>query len=1797
MTLTEDLTKHIIEKLSNWKGKLIDLTRRNNLLNFRPLKRYSLRIVDEIPSEIFKQLVIDGDKFRFKAVPKKAIKLSAEDSDASEMEISNDIDGEEFNVNLNDTVFSEYDRDSLDTKHKDLFLQTNLLEDDLERNLKYISREAKQVMEEQGYNVLFLALGILRWYESPDSDIPYNSPILMVPVEIIKKKRKTEDGGSQKNIANDYELKITDEDVFVNLALILKLKIDFGLELDEIPEDLSTFNPIAYYKNLQSLIIKKDRWKVLNTVYLGLFSFAKFTMYKDMDKFQSLYLSNKIIQGLVQRHVSINKEIQETPANELDIRTTPHMTYQVLDADSSQQEVIEVVKAGCSLVIQGPPGTGKSQTITNIISEALAQNKTILFVSEKMAALDVVYSRLKDVGLGDYCLEVHSHKSGKLHVLGQIQSAFESQDPGNPRMPDTINSLCEIREQLNRYPKELHEPHMPLDKSVFWGLGKLASLSQTELLLSYSFERHIQISSTDLDRKIMLLSELQERVNILGNPNAHPFKASDLRYIDVLLKDKIENSLKSTANHLQISANLADILSKEINQPVTSFSDAIKLHQIIHHLSTNHCLSKELFFNADDEFFNQDFSQIGSFLELLSEKTKSFQSQYPDLVNTQMISNLESVIDEDTFKRQALALSQQINYIQNAKAELSNALLREFPSETSFESLFAAIMTVNDKEDFRKKIQVLIENIYEYSKCLMSVQSRYDASIFQENIEEILSSLKLKYGSLISRFSFSYFGLLKIIKKHLNKKEKTTYASIISDIETAIRTKNLLESINKTPYIIYTPLGILWKNEKTNIRLVDQVVNELFDLATRTQQVDSYAPTFISTIKEIWFGVDSNSEKLIDVPTQVFEIKSIKTAIDEFEKKNTKYLGNLWQGYKTDLPYMLSQINWLKEYCVIAKNWVPSDVVLEFILDSNKIPNQLSSDVSKLHTEYDEFIKGFHDLVDQLNINIDDLFDSNILDSQFAFLFALISSWFDNLSLLSDWISYKKSYERCKNEELQEYIDSLIVSDSLTNISKIFEKGVVYYWIRNILHEKPSLREFESISHEKLISAFREIDTHQIDLAKARLKYLLYKNKPDTNWEGSNTSELGFLQRQFRLKKRHASLRRIFSTAPKYIQSLTPCFLMSPLSLSQFIDPSILHFDIVIFDEASQISPEDSLCALVRGDQLVVAGDSNQMPPSNYFKSSLGEDTNEDDEIEYEAGDLESILDELLSIGFKQSTLRWHYRSKDETLINFSNYHFYKNHLITFPNSFRDESLGIHMRYIQNGVYDRGKSKTNLNEAREVVKEIVKHYKTNSSKSLGVAAFSQSQQRLIMDLLDEELRDNPKYEEWFNKGEEKLFIKNLETIQGDERDVILISIGFGKDHNGKFSLQFGPLSRDGGERRLNVLITRARYKLVLFSSVRADEFDLTKTNRLGVTLLKKYLEYAASGDKSLYDDISYDQTNTFDETNIFEKSVYDDLCQKGYQVVPQVGCSGYKIDFGILHPEIPSKFVLAIECDGATYHSSSTARDRDRLRQAVLEKLGWKFHRIWSTDWFTNKERELKKLIACIDESIRNHNDEKPVNMEKAPTIEIAYSAEIASSSTVEESSAVIPYRRFEVSKIASQEDFYELYRNYPSYSIINIVSELIEQVIVIEAPIHMNELASRVAECFEISKVGSKVLGAITKLAHSLHVQGKILVRKNFVYKDAQTVNPIRNRSAEGSVIDPDYFPPDEIEQTIILTLNKEFSINQDDLIQKSSRLFGFQRCGPKLYKTVEKAINGLAEDKNIFIENGVCRLCSTYS
>jgi very-short-patch-repair endonuclease len=678
-----------------------------------------------------------------------------------------------------------------------------------------------------------------------------------------------------------------------------------------------------------------------------------------------------------------------------------------------------------------------------------------------------------------------------------------------------------------------------------------------------------------------------------------------------------------------------------------------------------------------------------------------------------------------------------------------------------------------------------------------------------------------------------------------------------------------------------------------------------------------------------------------------------------------------------------------------------------------------------------------------------------------------------------------------------------------------------------------------------------------------------------------NGSEVGVLRRELQKRKKIKPLRKLFAEIPHALQALKPCMLMSPISVSTFFKPGSVTFDLVVFDEASQLPTPEGIAAILRSEQVVVAGDRNQLPPTSFFRAQIDLDESvADDKDEIADEPLESLLDDAVATVplFQEAHLKWHYRSRDERLIKFSNAFFYDNRLVTFPSACTDtDGRGVRLVYVPDGVWDRGRSRTNRIEARKAAELVVEHFTRFPNRSLGVVAMNNQQKEAIEDAIAESVEHRPDILPLLDPRSvhEPFFVKSLENVQGDERDAMMISVAYGKDTNGHLSLNFGPINMDGGWRRLNVLITRAKWQTTLITSIRSHELSGISPNNRGAIALRDFIAYAERNCE-LPQPAS---APTAEETNDFEDAVATALRNRGLTVDEQVGASKFRIDLAIRDRRDTSRYILGIECDGAMYHSTRTARDRDILRQRVLESMGWRIHRVWSTEWFHDRDRAIERVLASlsqaesrpVEESVQGiplQTDHSPNFVNAGPTV----SAD--KHDPPQEKRRYLsgtPYRKFVAT--ANRELLIQ-----PRF--LNELAALVVRIVHAEGPIHQDFLAERLKEVCGVERAGSNVQSNIAEAIRAGLHRKEIERRRQHDFLWAKNAQLEVFRVPSNSFRRPiDWIHRDEIALAILYLVEDQFGIASSEVGRGVARLLGLERASSEACDQILEVADELTE------------------
>ncbi|MDB5869829.1 MAG: hypothetical protein JWP96_2161, partial [Polaromonas sp.] len=1073
-----------------------------------------------------------------------------------------------------------------------------------------------------------------------------------------------------------------------------------------------------------------------------------------------------------------------------DITHRPQDILTPLLSDSSQLKAICAVDAGRDLVLEGPPGTGKSQTITNLIAHSLAKGKTVLFVSEKMAALEVVHRRLSSIGLGPFCLELHSSKAKKTEVLQQLGKSLAisaqrtAEDWGRE-----AERLAQLRLSLNGLVDSLHHPY-PNGFTVFEATGAcIAHTGQTPSPMQWTDP--LTHDRAELDRLEETVRRMAALAGALDRLQQHPLALLGQTHWSPSWQDELLDAVQALDGAIGTLQDAAPAMENLTGQPATGLS--LQAYAALDQLADVLLLAPDvpagLAGRAHDPEARARLHALAQHGLARSQHARQLGAGWTEQVATLNASELQAQwaqAQSDWWPKAMLGQRAITGRLSGFRTD------GQRPSDADVQALLAPLAALNADDQALRALQ--------------------------PDAEALLQA--------------SYAGL------------KTDWASLAGHELWAQKFTDAVVQVAGADLSRVGPLH--------------QALGPLVSSNRAALNANGAAASVLLAYRDAWRAFSQKQLALADLARPVEPLQGPAHAQGALER-----------------------------------------------------------------------IQG------------------------------VLASWQAGQRLIQPWCLWRDVRNQALDQGLQALVARLESGAvPLGQAESHFKFSYRSWWLKKTIDRDPVLRGFSSADHARKIREFRDADARFQSLTEQYIVATLSGRIPSlTGAAVGPDSELGRLRRELQKKSRQIPVRQLVRGMPTLLPRLKPCLLMSPLSVAQYLDAGYAPFDLVVFDEASQIPVWDAVGAIARGRQLVVVGDPKQLPPTSFFsKSGDAEGGTADEQVE----DLESILDECLGAGMNRLGLQWHYRSRHESLITFSNVNYYDSSLVTFPSPVTNDSAVRFERVA--GVYDRGGSRTNRLEADAIVEGISAHYLSpqKAHLTLGVVTFNQPQQLLIETLVDARRRANPELDRAIaTRANEPLFIKNLENVQGDERDVIFFSITYGPDAAGKTAMNFGPLNGEGGQRRLNVAISRAREAVVIYSTLLPEQIDLARLRAAGVRDLKHYLEFAIKGYRALAEQ---SLPTGGEPDSPFEVAVIRLLRSQGWEVHPQVGCSGYRLDIGVVDPRAPGRYLAGIECDGATYHSAATSRDRDRLRQHVLESLGWRILRIWSTDWWLNPQGEIDKI-------------------------------------------------------------------------------------------------------------------------------------------------------------------------------------------------------------------------------------------
>ena len=1473
-------------RLAKWKSRLLDLTLRNKLLNFKPTKATLQFVAPDLA--LLEDALVEGREFRIRPLPG-----IMEGNDPRMAQVHANRCGR--------TPLDDMALEALGNKE----LLARVQQDALDGHLLAIYTAARTGLEEGGANTLYLALGLLQWTEAEKAEAVHRAPLLLIPVTL-----------QRQSVRAGFRLTRHDDEAIVNPTLLQLLKNNFELRvtgLDVIPTDEKGIDVAKVLQAFRLAVAEIPKWEVLEQANLGIFSFTKYLMWKDLQDRTEQLKANRVVKHLIDNPgQAFAREETEGEFERLDETHRPQDILTPLLSDSSQLKAICAVDAGRDLVLEGPPGTGKSQTITNLIAHSLGKGKTVLFVSEKMAALEVVHRRLNDIGLGPFCLELHSSKSKKTEVLQQLG---QSLDIGGQRTADDwtreAERLAHLRQELNGLVDSLHRVCRN-GLTVFEAIGTCIGQSGKA-------------------------------------PAAMPWS-------DALTHSRGElDKLRETARRIEA---LTGALSALHGHPLAQIG------------------------KADwSPGWADELLAAGQSLDLAVRALRDKAQAVGSLIG-QPMSGLGM---------EAYARLDQLADVLLAAPKVPMELARQAHDAGT-----------------RGRVQALAKHGLARNEHWQLVGTGWTAHLAKLNATELLAEWTQATSAWWPKSVFVSRSVTGRLLSFRDDNKRPTAAQVQS---------------------MLGPLA--------NVNEEDQVLRSMHADA-QTLLEDTY-----SGLKTDWAALAGH---------------------EQWAKKFSDAVAQVAGGD-------LQQANALR-------------LMLQPLVAENRAVLAPTGPAGRVLLDYRDVWRNFRqklDAVDALARPVEPLQGAVGADGALERIQGVLNGWQSSKRLLQPWCLWRNVRDLALAQGLQGLVSDLeLGAIPLNDVESHFEFSYRNWWVKRTIGDDPVLRGFHSADHERKIREFRDADTHFQKLTEQHIAATLSGRIPSASGAvvGAD-SELGRLRRERQRQRGHMPVRQLVRSLPTLLPKLKPCLLMSPLSVSQYLDAGYSQFDLVVFDEASQIPVWDAVGVIARGKQLVVVGDPKQLPPTNFFnKAADPEGTGAgDDQVE----DLESILDECLGAGMNKLSLKWHYRSRHESLITFSNITYYDSNLVTFPSPVTDD-MAVRFERVH-GVYDRGATRTNRAEADAIVIGIEEHY-LNPAKNhltLGVVTFNQTQQSLIETLLEARRRANPALDRSIAaRSHEALFIKNLENVQGDERDIIFFSITYGPDIAGKITMNFGPLNGEGGHRRLNVAISRAREAVVIYSSLMPEQIDLARVRATGVRDLKHYLEFAIRGVCALAEQ---NAPTGLDPDSPFETAVIRMLRDRSWVVHPQVGCSGYRIDLAIVDPHAPGRYLVGIECDGRTYHSGATARDRDRLRQHVLESLGWRIHRIWSTDWWLNPEGEIEKISALLQSLLESdEDDDQTVTTELSdalvseavdPVAEPGLELEVEACAAVAKSAQNQPSGvRIYAPAIIASGDPVSFYQASSSRSL----TEQLQLIIDSEGPLPEAVLFKRVTRVWGLDRTGSRI-------------------------------------------------------------------------------------------------------------------------
>lgn len=1567
-------------RLGRWQQKLLDLSTRNRLLNVREGKFAVPLLCPDIGA--MEDLLAAGKPLTIGPVARLLGELDTNE--------------------IGRRTFSDLEtplQTLLQGELKQRRLWSGLSEKELDRSLKALYRECRTDMEDGGVNTLFLALGFLSWKASK-TGASFQAPILLVPVRM--------DRGA---VADGVKLVRSDEDTIVNETLLELLRTEFDLEvpgLSPLPTDDSGIDVHLVLDIFRQSVKDREGWEVRPVAVLGRFSFGKFVMWHDLTARKDELAKNPLVKHLIDGGGIYDDGIDVFPESEVSAHLVPANLFCPMSADSSQLAAVLYSAMGKSFVLHGPPGTGKSQTITNIIAHNLALGRRVLFVSEKKVALDVVHRRLADLGLGPFCLELHSNKSGKADVMRQFEEAIAVASTQAPaEWERETRQLQRLRTELDGHVRELHHEYpngLSAYRCFIW---------------------------------------------LMHHPEAADF-AWDGRGLPTQTRDELDH-LRELVDRL--AATLART-PEEARKALPWLSASVPEWSPVWERNTLAAARKV---QAASEALRTAAAPVAEAFSLPPDDSLSGLYALAALAQTAKDSP-------------ALPASLLVPALSRNREKLENHL-------------------------------ALLGQISELAAALpdwdASAVAKLDAPAFQERFQA------LQKASVIVRWFKTGAFLKEMCALRKNKEAKLSLKDVADSFPRLTRLATMAKTAREGDRAVRGFLGDLLPAPERPDAIATADIE-------RAQGAIKTACELLDAVRNAVTDSPDAQEKVLATLGPILEDAASQLASDSPLRIAIRALLGAWVDFTEARQALIS-----------AVEDMGADATLPLLLEH-------AADLLRLGPS----------LRDAMTCR------AAIVEAIHAGLGAFVARLDGNEPLIPD------------------------------DLPDFFETSVRRAMLDAILEQSPVLCHFSGTGQEESIRRFAELDNRYLALSRqmvfARLAARLPSRRSGPCPAGT---ELGILKRECAKKSRHKPVRLLLEQTPVLTPLLKPCFLMSPLSVAQYLPPGSAEFDLVVFDEASQIPVWDAIGVLARAKQHIIVGDPKQMPPTNFFQK--GDADSDDSGMGDDVEDMESILDECLAAGMHSAYLDWHYRSRHESLIAFSNHYYYGDRLSTFPAAVVSERLGVRFRFVPDGVYDRRNTRTNIKEAEALVAHVVERLLASGTRhrSIGIVTFNEAQRNLIEDLLEEErLRDKTLDKLLADETDEPLFIKNLENVQGDERDVILFSVGYAPDAEGKFSMNFGPLNRQGGERRLNVAITRAKEQVIVFSSIHGSQIDPSRTSAVGALHLRYFLDYAEKG----FGIPSPVDTEAGGEG--LSSVVGNFLESRGWVVDRGLGASGCRIDLAVRHPDRKGEYLLGIICDGPGYAAQRNTRDRTHLRISVLQKMGWHLAHVWTVDWAFDRQRAEARLLADLEAAKTlpppAPPSPPPVPEPAAKAVPVPPSPPVAPRASQQRK----PYIAWIGGAFFPQADFSE-----PRS--MSVIRSQITKILEVEAPICANLLCRRVARAWGFARVTRGITNTILRaIPPNIPVTGDYGNR--VFWKPGQNpsqwhswrvaANPAERRDLSD-------IPTEELANAMYDVLVGFQSSEQDTLYRETLKALGFTSLTAKVRPYLDAALSHLRQSGRI--------------